>query len=128
MDAAPPAALDVNGPPGGGPDGTQMSTPDLEIHYDPDGDWAALYVNGVLDRVGDAYRTEERALEVLGVTTVQDNAFLRGGDGVGQPAVARTLTEVAEYRTERERRREEAERLRAEAQALLEQAGDLDRR
>ncbi len=37
----------------------------LEIHYA--GEWAALYVDGKLEEVGDAYIAEERAFALLGV-------------------------------------------------------------
>ena len=96
--------------------------PKLEIHYA--GEWAALYVDGDLERVGDAYLAEERAFEIFGVKTVHDNAFMRGqqqADGV-----ARTLDDVAAYRATREGRRQEAERLRAEAARLLTEASALE--
>jgi hypothetical protein len=95
--------------------------PKLEIHYDPDREWAALYVDGQLDGVGDAYVREERAFELCGVQQVKDNAFLRGQDR--RDGVAKTLAEVAEYRRARDdraaaRKREEAARLLAEADEI----------
>ncbi len=104
-------------------------TPKLEIHY-TSGEWAALYVDGALDRIGDTYNTEARAFELAGVTTVQDDACLRGGDGMDRGdgrAPARTLDEVAAYRTLREQRREEADRLDAHAKELAEKAAELRR-
>jgi hypothetical protein len=98
--------------------------PDLEIHYDPTGTWGALYVDGCLERVGDSYLAEERAFELLGVKTVQDNAFLRGQDG--RNGCAQTLDELAAYRSQRDADRAEAARLRAEAAELLARAGNLD--
>jgi hypothetical protein len=86
--------------------------PDLEIHYDPGGEWAALYVDGRLERVGDSYLAEEKAFEILGVKTVQDNAFLRGQHG--RDGCAQTLDELAAYRTQRDVDRAEAARLREE--------------
>jgi hypothetical protein len=100
-----------------------MDGSQIEIHYDPDGEWAALYVDGQLERVGDGYLAEERAFELLGVKTCQDNAFLRGQNE--RAGVARTLTEVAEYRAERERKTQRANELRAEAIRLLAEAEQL---
>ena len=92
--------------------------PLMEIHYQED--WAALYVNGVLDRVGDADNTVQRALELCGVVTVMDDAFMRGQDQ--REGVAPTLDAVAEYRTDRECARALAADLRARAAALLAEA------
>lgn len=93
----------------------------LEIHYADE--WAALYVDGVLDRVGDAGNTEERALALCGVVTVQDDAFMRGQDhAIG---VAHTLDEVAAYRADRDANRRRAEDLRAQAAELLAEATAL---
>lgn len=99
---------------------------ELEIHYDPNGEWAALYVDGKLERVGDSYLTEGRAFELTGVKTVQDSAFLRGQGEVS--GVARTLDEVATYRAERERRLRQANELRKHAAQLLADADALDGR
>lgn len=94
----------------------------LEIHYSDD--WAALYVDGKLDRVGDTYLTEERAFELTGVKQVQDNAFMRGQSF--REGVARTLDEVAEFRDQREANKVKAAELRAEADRLLAEAGALE--
>jgi seryl-tRNA(Sec) selenium transferase len=103
----------------------------VEIHYDTEGEWAALYVGGKLARtprrgaiVGDRHWVEECAFEVLGVTQVQSSAFLRGGDG--RADVAETLEEVAAYRAEREARLEEAARLREQAEELRQRAAKLE--
>jgi hypothetical protein len=103
-----------------------MTAPRLEIHYDTThGEWAALYVNGQLDRVGDNfYLTEERAFELAGITVVHDGAFMRGqtqADGVAQ-----TLDEVAAYRQQRDAARAEAQRLRDEAARLTAEAARLE--
>lgn len=97
------------------------SRPSLEIHYAED--WAALYVDGKLDQVGDTSNTEERALEVLGVTTVHNDAFMRGQSQ--RSGVADTLDEVATYSRERQERLDRAEALKAEAAQLLAQAAAL---
>lgn len=93
----------------------------LEIHYADE--WAALYVDGKLARVGDAYLAEERAFELLGVKIVQNDAFMRGQNQ--KSGVAQTLDEVAAFATEREEKRQRAAELRAEAARLLTEAGDL---
>jgi hypothetical protein len=99
-----------------------MTSPRLEIHYADD--WAALYVDGRLDRVGDAYLAEERAFEIAGVTIVRDDAFMCGqtqADGV-----AKALEDVAAFRARRIADLTEATRLREEAARLAERAGQLD--
>lgn len=96
--------------------------PKLEIHYTGDG-WAALYVDGHLERVGDSYLAEQKAFQIAGVATVHDDAFMCGqtqADGV-----ARTLDQVAEYRLQREAKQAEAARLREEAKRLLAEADRL---
>lgn len=98
---------------------------DLEIWYDPNGDWAALYVDGKLEKVGDAVNVDEYALHYAGVTTVQDNAFLRGGNG--RQSVAPTLAEVKTYAAKQEEKRLTAETLRKQAQELLDQAEELEK-
>jgi hypothetical protein len=95
--------------------------PKLEIHYADE--WAALYVDGKLDRVGDSYLAEERAFEILGVRTVQDDAFMRGQSH--RDGVAQTLDEVREFAKDREAKRARATELRAEADRLLREAGEL---
>jgi hypothetical protein len=85
--------------------------PHMEVHEEEE--WSALYVDGRLALVGGGYLADERVRELVGVVTIQDDAFMRGqkcADGVAQ-----TLEEVEAYRTERERRRERAAELRAEA-------------
>jgi hypothetical protein len=98
--------------------------PDLEIHYDPDGEWAALYIDGDLDRVGDAYLAEEKAFDLLGVKIVRDGAFLRGQTSAA--GCAQTLDELGAYRDQRDAAQAEAARLREDAAALLARAADLD--
>lgn len=74
----------------------------VEIHNDPEGEWAALYVEGKLVcGPGDRYRIEEHAFEVLGVKVVDDPSFLRGRDDGTN--VAHTVQEAREYAAERRR-------------------------
>lgn len=102
-----------------------MTTPKLEIHYDPNGEWAALYVDGRLEKVGDSYLAEERAFEILGVRVIQDDAFLRGQSQAS--GVAQTLDEVVTYAEEKVRRMVEAGDLREEAARLLAQADEISK-
>ena len=97
---------------------------ELELHYADE--WAALYVDGELDAstVGDSYIAEAKALRILGVRIVQDDAFMRGQNA--RDGVAKNLDEVTAYREQRERRLAEAAKLRADAQALLDQAQALE--
>jgi hypothetical protein len=95
--------------------------PRMEVHEEEE--WSALYVDGRLALVGGGYLADERVRELVGVVTIQDDAFMRGqkrADGVAQ-----TLEEVEAYRTERERRRERAAELRAEAARLEREAAGL---
>ena len=101
---------------------TAVTGKDIEIHYADE--WAALYLKGELVTVGVSYNAEERAFQLLDVTTVHDDAFMRGQNQ--RDGVARTLAEVTEYRTAREQRAAEAARLREEAAALLSQAKALE--
>lgn len=93
----------------------------LEIHYSDD--WAALYVDGQLDRVGDSYLAEERVMELIGVTVVHDNAFMRGQHK--RDGVAPTVEEVEQFRAQRETNRRTADELEAQAKELLEDAARL---
>lgn len=99
--------------------------PSLAIHYDDEGEWAALYVDGDLVTVGDAYVAEERAFALAGVETVHDSAFMRGQDQ--RAGVAQTLAEVAEYVRDRDARAERAAELRRQASALEAEATLLER-
>lgn len=96
---------------------------DLEIHYS--GDWAALYVDGQLDpdTVGDSYIAEERALELMGVTQVVDDAFMRGR--TGREGVAETLDQVRAFKEHRDYLVEKAEQLEAQADELRSQAEEI---
>jgi len=95
----------------------------VEIHdYD---DWSAVYLDGVLQRVGDTYLADEWVREHFGVTTVQDNAFMRGQNG--RDGVAQTLDEVYDYQRRRDENIAKGAELRAEASRLLAEAAELDR-
>ena len=121
------AVSGVDGPLPPGATETPTS-PKLEIHYDSEdtggsGTWAALYVNGLLETVGDAYVAEEKALKLAGIRTVQDSAFMRGQNQ--RAGVANTLDEVREYRDQRDALLADAAALEQQAAALREQASTM---
>jgi hypothetical protein len=94
----------------------------MEIHYS--GEWAALYVDGQLETVGDSPNTIEQALAILGVKEIHSSAFMRGqskADGV-----ARNLSDVELYRRELDDRIERAMRLRREAAEKVAEAKRLE--
>lgn len=97
--------------------------PELEIHSS--GDWAALYVDGRLDQVGDAHNAIERALEIAGVKCVDDDAFMRGQQH--RNGVAPTLADIEAYRTARAGRQAAAAGLRAQAAELAAQADAIEK-
>lgn len=97
--------------------------PKLEVHHAEE--WAALYINGKLDRVGDAYLATERIYEIVGVRYVQDDAFMRGQ--THRDGVAKTLDEVREFAENREQRRRLAAEYRGRAAALEEYAKTFER-
>lgn len=94
---------------------------ELEIHYAEE--WAALYVDGKLEIVGDSYLAEDKTFALLGVKQVQDDAFMRGQ--TTRDGVARTLQDVAAYRDARADRQDRANLLRREAERLLAEAEAL---
>lgn len=97
----------------------------LEIWYDPNGTWAALYVDGKLDKVGDSSGVEERVMELAEVVVEHDNAFLRGGDG--RASVASTVDAITEYREARDEQRQKVAELREQARDLANRANEIER-
>jgi hypothetical protein len=106
-------------------------TPAVEIHYPYDSDWAALYVDGRLETIGDSYVAEGRALALLGVKRVYSDGpggdgddCLRGGNG--REGAAQTLGELEVFRAERVERQRAAALKRAQAEELRREADQLD--
>ena len=95
------------------------------VLYQGSGEWSALYVDGILDRVGDHYLADERIAELAGVEVIQSDAFLRGGES--RSDVAATLFEISQYSHDRAQRDEMAEKLRAKAAELLAEAEQLEK-
>lgn len=99
-----------------------MSSDQIEFHQS-DG-WTAVYLNGQLQRVGDSYLADEWLQERVGITVVDDDAFLLGqGTKAG---VAPTLDEVHQFTETRQEKVTRAAELRARAADLLTQASELD--
>lgn len=108
--------------------GTMREIPDMELHTGTE-DWSALYVDGQLHTYGDSYLAEEAIRSIVGVRVVDDNAWLRGGNGTGRngnPPPASTLDEVHGYMVERSERESRARNLRERAAELLAEAEGLD--
>ena len=101
-------------------------TDSLEIHYDGDGSWAALYVNGKLvpETVGDVYHAEEEALRRSGVHLVHESDFLMGGDQCED--AAETLKDIDAYTFAKQERLEHAQELRDQAAEILAVADRLE--
>jgi hypothetical protein len=103
---------------------------DLQIHYPYDSEWAALYVDGKLDTIGDSYVAEGKALRLAGVTLVHSDApggdgddCLRGGEY--RDGAAQTLDELEVYRADRIARETRAAELERQAAELEGQAQAL---
>jgi hypothetical protein len=81
-------------------------------------EWSALYIDGKLDRVSDAYLVDERVGEILGVKVISGDEgedFLRGGNT--REDVAQTLTDISDWKSAQEAESGKAELL-AQADAL----------
>lgn len=88
------------------------------VRYEGTGEWSALYVDGKLDKVGDHYLIEERISELAGVTCIQSDDFLRGGDT--REDVAPTLEALEQHSSQLSDAEESKERRIAELKAELE--------
>lgn len=85
-------------------------------------EWAALYVDGVLDRVGDSYLIDERIRDLAQVEE-KDGNFLLGGNY--RDDAAKTLEEIDQYEANREQLLAKAAEMEAAAKALEAQAAAL---
>lgn len=93
----------------------------MEIHTY--GDAAALYIDGKLHTAH--HDVNELVLELLGVTVVDDPAFMQGQ--IEWSGVAKTLDEVKAYAKARDEQLSKARGMRDEAQALIAMAEDLEK-
>lgn len=94
-----------------------------------DGDWAALYINGKLDRVGDSYLADERIQELYGVRVI---GYDEGGrdimlTGCKREDVPTTLDEAMTKIANRDAERLRAQDRRAEAARLIAEAEGLEK-
>jgi hypothetical protein len=92
----------------------------MEIHTY--GDAAALYIDGKLHAA--QHDVNELVLELLGVTVVDDPAFMQGQ--TKWSGVAKTLDDVKAYAKARDERLDKARGMREEAVALLKMAEELE--
>ena len=86
-------------------------------------EWAALYVDGKLDTVGDSYLIDDRIIELTGVDDREGN-FLLGGNT--RDDCAQTIDQIEVYEAERDIQIAKAARLREEAEKLIEEAKRLE--
>lgn len=104
---------------------TRVADGGNEIEFHRDGEWTAVYLDGVLQRVGDSYLADEWLRARCGVVEVDDDAFMCGQSRY--EGVAGTLAEVAAYREERDRLLAEAVELEQQGEALKQKAQELVR-
>lgn len=98
----------------------------VELHFDEDGEWSALYIDGKLDSFGDSYQQEERIQNLFGVKVVQDSPWLLGGNGRNREP-AQTVEDIETYRSAaKEDRLDAAAKLREKADELVRAARDLE--
>lgn len=103
--------------------GVNPDKPAYELHRHRD--WAAIYKNGrLLHPASERPHQIELLLDELGVTVVQDPAFMLGKDGV---EVADTLDIAAAYRAERDAGLNLAAELRRKARADLDRADEIEK-
>lgn len=102
----------------------------LEIFHSFDGEWAALYQNGVLvdGSDGGSYHAGEAIEAMLGVVHIYPEGtqkdFLMGGRHYED--VAKTVAEIEAYAADRIAKIRRANELRAEADALESAANAID--
>jgi guanyl-specific ribonuclease Sa len=96
------------------------------VIYQGTGEWSALYVDGKLERVGDHYLIDERLQELVGVSVVSSDDFMRGQDEAA--FVAPTVADVETYKAAREREQQRADALRQQALDLQAEAAEIERK
>lgn len=87
-------------------------------------EWAALYVDGKLDYVGDQYNVDERIATLAGVVDRRGD-FLLGGNS--RDDAAQTVDKITEYESAKEDRLRQAEALKEQARALIAEAEALEK-
>ena len=99
---------------------------DVQIYECSQGDWQALYLDGVLHSQGHDVTTT--LLHLLGIEIRHDDAFLRGGNGGCSNNTAPTLGEIEQWDAERTADLEQARLLRAEGEGKLADAAAIEMR
>lgn len=94
------------------------------VRYRVGEEWSALYIDGLLDRVGDTYLSDERIAELLGVEE-RESPFLASND-ITRDDVPKTVEGVEASDDAIRAKRERAATLREQAAALIAEAGALD--
>jgi hypothetical protein len=108
--------------------GKQLHIYYMQMENGNDADWAALYVNGMLEYEGHTDSVEAHALQGLGITFVYDSAFMRGGNGMYKNnKTASSLAEIEVYRKTRNEKLEEIANLEHNAKGLLSRADEMRR-
>lgn len=87
-----------------------------------DEEWAAVYKDGKLVRVGESYLADEYLRAEFGVETIVSDAFYLGVERPTREDVASTLTEIHAFEQASDQRHAKAEELLAEAARLKELA------
>lgn len=83
-------------------------------------EWTVVYLNGVLQRVGDSYLADEWLQSYVGVEIVYDSVCM-----IDDHKAYPTLDEVHAATRARDERQERAAELEREAAALLERAREM---
>lgn len=89
-----------------------------------DEEWSALYIDGKLEIVGDHYLIDNRLQEILGVVTIESDAFMLGGST--HEDVAQTIDQIEAFEDAASKLRAEASQLRSLAQEMQQRADSLE--
>lgn len=96
---------------------------EVEI-YQANGDWQALYLDGVLHSQG--HDVTATLLMLLNIEIINDDAFLRGGNGGGSNNTAPTIGDIDQWKHERDLALNEAAELRIKANGLTAEASRIE--
>lgn len=98
------------------------------VRFSGSGEWAALYVDGRLEEVGDRYRSDDRIAEFLGVDEIDSDDFMLGGNDYDD--VAKTLDDIKAYQAKVAKIAEEADQaaIRERLAAIKAEEAELEAR
>lgn len=94
------------------------------VRYQGPHEWSALYVDGVLDRVGDHYLVDDRIAELAGVEIRYSDDFMCGGDQ--RRDVAPVLSDAEAWSEQRATFLRTADEHRRQAADLIKAAEGLE--